>query len=368
MENNQFKYIVYCTTCTVNKKIYIGVHKTINPDIFDNYIGNGIYINCPSTYEHCKTYYQSAVKKYGVHNFIRNTIKVFDNENDAFLLEEDIVNMEFLKRTDVYNTSLGGRRANIPELAYTTYQYDDKGNFIKEYYSIKEAALSNNRSFRSIWRAINDKCKCSNCFWTIIKYNQLDLSKMKQYEGLHKIPVFQYSEDGIYDCCYESISDAARVLKTHSANISRAIKLNELCNNKYFLTQYAPTYSIAKSDVITSSKIYQYSLDGSFIREYKNMQEAKNILGIKANIYKAIKLRQTCGNYQWSFDKLDNMPPVQSKAGKARKVGKYDKDWNLITTYASLAECMRDNGASSGHVIRGRNEFSKGFRYKYLDD
>ena len=35
------KYIVYQTTNLINNKIYIGVHKTVNPDIFDGYIGNG---------------------------------------------------------------------------------------------------------------------------------------------------------------------------------------------------------------------------------------------------------------------------------------------------------------------------------------
>ena len=36
------KYIVYKTTCSVNNKIYIGVHCTEDPDIFDGYIGDGI--------------------------------------------------------------------------------------------------------------------------------------------------------------------------------------------------------------------------------------------------------------------------------------------------------------------------------------
>ena len=39
------KYIVYCTTNIKNNKIYIGVHGTENPSIFDGYIGNGVYIN-----------------------------------------------------------------------------------------------------------------------------------------------------------------------------------------------------------------------------------------------------------------------------------------------------------------------------------
>ena len=38
------KYIVYCTTCIENGKIYIGVHKTEDPDVFDGYIGNGIKV------------------------------------------------------------------------------------------------------------------------------------------------------------------------------------------------------------------------------------------------------------------------------------------------------------------------------------
>lgn len=43
MGNNShdFKWIVYCTTCIVNNKIYIGVHKTKTPDVFDGYIGGG---------------------------------------------------------------------------------------------------------------------------------------------------------------------------------------------------------------------------------------------------------------------------------------------------------------------------------------
>jgi len=44
------KYIVYLTKNKKSKvngeyKIYIGVHKTKDPNIFDGYIGCGIYIN-----------------------------------------------------------------------------------------------------------------------------------------------------------------------------------------------------------------------------------------------------------------------------------------------------------------------------------
>lgn len=368
MENNQIKYIVYCTTCIVNKKIYVGYHETIDPNIFDGYIGNGVYINRPSTYERSKTVFQCAVKKYGPKNFIRNTIAVFNTSEEALLLEEEIVNETFLQRSDVYNTALGGRSNNWNVTSFSTYQYDDKGTFIKEYKSLNTAAKEVNRSFKSIWRAVKNKCKCAGYFWTIEKYDSLDLSKMKNYEGYNTIPVFQYNALGEYECCYDSISDAGRVLNTHSANISRAIKLGTLYKDKYFTTIYSPNYSIAKSTMINSSEIHQYTLDGTYVASYKNMQEAKNKLGIKANIYSAIKLNQTCAGFQWRFEKLPHIAAVKPKTGIARKVGKFDKDDNLIEEYKSLAECKRINGASVEHVIRGRNEFSKGYKYKYLDD
>jgi hypothetical protein len=39
------KYIVYQTLNKVNNKIYIGVHQTENPEIFDGYYGCGITIS-----------------------------------------------------------------------------------------------------------------------------------------------------------------------------------------------------------------------------------------------------------------------------------------------------------------------------------
>lgn len=368
MENNQIKYIVYCTTCTINKKIYVGYHETSNLDVFDGYIGNGVYVNRPSTYERSKTVFQQAVKRYGPKNFIRNTIAIFNTSEEAYLLEEEIVNEEFLKREDVYNTALGGQSNNWNLTSFPTYQYDDKGVFIKEYRSMNEASKLINRSFRTIWRAIKEKCKCAGFYWTTEKYDKLDLSKMKKYEGYHTIPVFQYNSKGEYECCYDSISDAGRVLNIHSANISSAIKLGIMCNNKYFLTNYAPSYSIAKSNSIISSEVHQYGLDGSYIASYKNMQEAKNKLGIKTNIYRAIKLNQTCGGFQWRFDKFSSIAPVKPKAGKARRVGKFDKEGNLLKEYKSIAECKRENGSSMIHVLEGRNKFSKGYTYKYLND
>ena len=86
------KYIVYCTTCLENGKIYIGVHKTEDPDIFDGYIGCGL--TCVP--KHPKTAFHYAVKKYGYKKFKRATLFVYDKIDDA---EELLVSAKAKKRS-----------------------------------------------------------------------------------------------------------------------------------------------------------------------------------------------------------------------------------------------------------------------------
>ena len=365
MENN-LKFILYCTTNIVNNKIYIGVHKT-NPNEFDGYIGCGVYISRPSTYERSKSKFHYAVKKYGVKNFKRSTIQIFDNEEDAYELESYIVNNEFLARPDVYNTALGGTNGSYILTCKKVYQYDCSGNFIVEHKSITDAANSVNRALISIQRAIKDRCKCCDYFWTDVYYDVLDLSKMKQYNGIETIPVFQYSENGEYECCYPSIKEASKVLGKSSSNIGNAIKLGTLCYGKYFTSVFGDNFSISKSNQLKSREIHRYSITGEYMDSYENMAEAKKKLGIKSDIYKAIKLGRLVGGFQWSFEKLDKIAPVKPKSGRTRKVGKFDTKGNLIQEYPSKAKCANENGSGINHVLRGRDKTHKGFVYKYLD-
>nr|DAM35152.1 MAG TPA: intron associated endonuclease [Bacteriophage sp.] len=132
------KYIVYKTINKINNKIYIGVHKTEDPEIFDGYLSNGVYVQRPSSYSNPKTHFQFAIKKYGVENFIRTVVKVFDVENDAYKLESELVNEEFIKREDTYNLVPGGR--DVSQFMVKVYMYDIEGNFEMEFESLVAAA------------------------------------------------------------------------------------------------------------------------------------------------------------------------------------------------------------------------------------
>ncbi len=86
-------YIVYKTTNQVNGKFYIGTHKTV--DLNDDYLGSGKYL-------------KYAIKKYGVDNFKKEILFVFDNPEAMFAKEAEIVTEEFLSENNTYNLKKGG--------------------------------------------------------------------------------------------------------------------------------------------------------------------------------------------------------------------------------------------------------------------
>lgn len=86
-------YTVYRVTNLINNKVYVGAHST--NDLNDKYMGSGKLII-------------KAIRKYGSENFTKDILYIFDNENDMFQKEQEIVNEWFVKQTNNYNLRQGG--------------------------------------------------------------------------------------------------------------------------------------------------------------------------------------------------------------------------------------------------------------------
>lgn len=85
--------IVYKIVNRVNENSYIGVHKTDN--LADGYMGSGVVI-------------KRAIAKYGIENFNKEVLFDFSTYQEALAKEKEIVDDEFLARSDTYNLRRGG--------------------------------------------------------------------------------------------------------------------------------------------------------------------------------------------------------------------------------------------------------------------
>lgn len=361
-----WKYIVYCTTNLVNDKIYVGVHKTKDATAFDGYIGNGIYISQPYTYKYSKTKFQCAVNKYGVSNFVRKTLAIYDSEESAYLLEEDIVNEQFLQRADVYNMVLGGFAGLLESQKIRVYKYDLDGNYVCDYASFADAGLAVNKDCTLISYAVRKKMKGGGYYWSTDKVDKIDLS-LYNLGNNHKIQVHMYLTQGNYIKSFDSQSEAAIEVSSHTSNIREAAILGNCVRKTYYFSYIlAATYDIARSEYIKTRTIYQYSTTGEFIQEYKT-QELAEIKYPGVNITKAIKLKSLDTNgYLWGLVKLDNYNVQVTGKGNKKRVGKYTLDRVLVCEYDSATAASKENGTSVWKVLAGTNNTHKGHIYAYI--
>jgi len=86
-------YTIYKITNIINNKIYIGKHKTKNLD--DDYMGSGKLLN-------------SSISKYGIENFKKEILHIFDNEKEMNDKEAELVTNEFINEDTNYNLCPGG--------------------------------------------------------------------------------------------------------------------------------------------------------------------------------------------------------------------------------------------------------------------
>lgn len=290
-------YIVYKTTNIINGKIYIGVHYT-NPDIFDGYIGCGVTHKGPKKH---KRGFPAAVLKYGYSNFKRETLKIFpDTEEgmiEAYKYEAELVTPEFVKSSDNYNLTVGGRIsmcwANETEVA----QYTLDGKFIRTWPSIKKAQQE--LGLTSIYNVVCQRSKyCGDFQWRYYIGNNDDIEPTTKKEKA----VYQFDLLGNLLKIWKSTTEAS---KQFTNQLAARSAISNVCDKK--LSQAYGYYWSFKSHFDFQPKgiaVAKYNDEGQFIESYTSIAEAarENKIKTPSNITAAIKGTQKhCVGFRWRY-------------------------------------------------------------------
>ena len=343
------KYIVYKTTNTVNGKIYIGIHKTEDPYNFDGYLGNGVMIHDKHTYIKCLTPFESAVNKYGVQSFSRETLFVYDTIEEALSKEREIVDEDFILRKDTYNITVGG---GIPPVQVKiVYQYTMDGDYIKEWESITAASNYYKCSSMSIGSAVLDKTPSLGYLWSDVKCDKIDISQYKI--DANKQKCFLYDKDGYFIDEFKSMkecSDYTGILRT---TIGKGLKTGRMIHRKYYVLKYkTERYIPIVEEKYTIA--YKYDMDGNYICP---------IYEFNYWINNSIRMNQSSKGFRYSLQKVDKL---QFERKYIRKVGQYSLEGNLIKIYNSVIEAKKDF-PSCTRALYANGKQASGFVWKFLD-
>ena len=303
------KYIVYKTTNLINNKIYIGIHGTKDPSIFDGYIGNGINIFRHNKFINSIPFHR-AVVKYGYNAFYRETLHVYSSKQEALAMELSLVDNDFINRSDTYNITLGGGAP--PRSDIKCYQYTLTGEFLREWSSISEASsFFGNTSSGTINIAIQKQRTSYNSLWTTYKTDLLDISTFNVYNPSKR--VYVYNSLLKYVTFYNSISECARELNACLSNVQRAIKNQTKVKGKY----------------------------------------------VSFNLYDTLELNKESTTQKL----LNNTSNLQSKC---KQVGQFTLDGKLVKIFNSVRDARKEFSNVS-RVLNGTATHCKGFHFKYIE-
>lgn len=363
------KYIVYLTTNTKSfykgqPKIYIGVHKTENPDVFDGYLGCGCWANQPASYKYPKTPIQYAIKKYGPESFKRQILYTYDNIEDAFLKESELVSIDFIKQPHVYNSCIGGFGGYAGK---PLYQFDLDGNLLKKWEYAIEAYEFYGISRKQFNYAINDRHELLDSYWS--RENKILISDyISSKHGQPRI-VYVYNKNGKYVEEFNSETECAEYVGVQKAAISKAIKDNRLVNKEYYITDKLVDEFIPKARKQYAKTLFYIYKDNPITLVGTGI--GKQIMPI-LNCYSWETIRDSIRyKHGWYKDlyiseiELSEIP--QKKSNKSIRVDIYDKYGNFIETLDTIKAVRQKYNIPSSKIknIQLGDKYIGNYIFKY---
>jgi len=115
---------------------------------------------------------------------------------------------------------------------------------------------------------------------------------------------------------------------------------------------------------VWSKEIYQYDLEGNFIKKWNSMKEASLFCGKEVTQYKNCK---SIGGFMWRLKFEGDKIEAVKKKTKHKVVSIYNKDGNIIDSFLGLKACGEFLKVSQGIVLKRiqKQKPEKGYFIKY---
>lgn len=112
-----------------------------------------------------------------------------------------------------------------------------------------------------------------------------------------------------------------------------------------------------------AKKVYQYTLEGLFIKKWNCIKDVQHSLGFNSNrIGMSIRDEISAYGFIWSFVKENKQPYVKNTGGHAPiSVGQYDLEGNLLAVYPSIFNASKVSGIDRVAI---RNSINKKLKRK----
>lgn len=228
-----------------------------------------------------------------------------------------------------------------------------------------EAGIELNTSETIIGKAVLYKRTSAGFLWSEYKFDKLDISLFNIYSP--EITVYCYDSNGEYYKTFTSMSECTKEIGCCLSNVQREIKLGVSVHGYYLSNKLTPFFEKPKISRLTGM-IHQYNTNGEYIQSFNSIKEGENKLGFSlTGVNDAIKLNNSYyKGFLWCRgEKLESLPKYKPKS-RARKIGQYTTDGDLVKVFDTLRECRKEFPNVS-KVLSGLASHCHNFTFKYLE-
>lgn len=261
------------------------------------------------------TYFANAIKKYGWDNIEHEILFTDLNENDAKEMEKELIaKYNSNNRKYGYNMTKGGN-----------------------------GTLGIKRSKKQVQHLKDLLSKT-------VYQRDLNGNLIKEWESIREIHrILGYARSNITQCCKGKTYQAYGFLWSYDKDCIRHKEKRKNCKI-----------------------VYQYDLDGNFIKEWGSLIEIQEVLGyLKANIsHCCLGKYQSAYGFIWSYERNKNIQYINKNLQKQKKIFQLTKNMEIIKEWNSLEDIEKTVGYSKSAVSSCclcKSKTAYGYIWRYED-